>query len=98
MRQKGKYLSELTTGKRGRKSRLPAVYFCRDDLALPPGRLGKDRLHDFRQVFQTHKVRITGTLMMDAEHVPCSNVMIKSGNHVRILVWEIHPVCAIDNL
>jgi hypothetical protein len=50
----------------------------------------------FRQVFQTHPVRITGTLMMDAEHVPCVNGTIRSGNPVRISVWEIHPVYAID--
>jgi hypothetical protein len=50
----------------------------------------------FQQVFQTHPVRITGTLMMDAEHVPCVNGTIRSGNPVRISVWEIHPVYAID--
>lgn len=49
-----------------------------------------------RQIFQTHPVRITGTLMMDAEHVPCVNGTIRSGNPVRISVWEIHPVYAID--
>jgi hypothetical protein len=50
----------------------------------------------FGQVFKTHPVRITGTLMMDAEHVPCVNGTIRSGNPVRISVWEIHPVYAID--
>jgi hypothetical protein len=50
----------------------------------------------YQQVFQTHPVRITGTLMMDAEHVPCVNGAIRSGNPVRISVWEIHPVYAID--
>jgi hypothetical protein len=50
----------------------------------------------FRKVLQTHPVRITGTLMMDAEHVPCVNGTIRSGNPVRISVWEIHPVYAID--
>jgi hypothetical protein len=50
----------------------------------------------FHKVFQTHPVRITGTLMMDAEHVPCTNGTIRSGNPVRISVWEIHPVYAID--
>lgn len=50
----------------------------------------------FHKVFQTHPVRITGTLMMDAEHVPCVNGTIRSGNPVRISVWEIHPVYAID--
>lgn len=50
----------------------------------------------FHKVFQTYPVRITGTLMMDAEHVPCVNGTIRSGNPVRISVWEIHPVYAID--
>jgi len=50
----------------------------------------------FRKVFQTRPVRITGTLLFDAEHVPCQKGAIRQGNPVRISVWEIHPVYAID--
>ncbi|MBC7932046.1 MAG: hypothetical protein H7Z38_15925, partial [Rubrivivax sp.] len=50
----------------------------------------------YRKVFQTRPVRITGTLLFDAEHVPCQNGAIRQGNPVRISVWEIHPVYAID--
>ncbi|HEX8636145.1 MAG TPA: hypothetical protein VF703_18640 [Pyrinomonadaceae bacterium] len=50
----------------------------------------------FHQVFQTHPVRITGTLMADVEHIPCVNGKPSGGSPVRISVWEIHPVYAID--
>jgi hypothetical protein len=41
-------------------------------------------------------VRITGTLLFDAAHRPCQNSIPSAGNPVRISVWEIHPVYAID--
>lgn len=50
----------------------------------------------YKKVFATHPVRITGTLMFDAEHRPCTNSIPASGSPVRISVWEIHPVYAID--
>lgn len=50
----------------------------------------------YKKVFETNPVRITGTLLFDAEHVPCINGSIRQGNPVRISVWEIHPVYAID--
>jgi len=51
---------------------------------------------NFRKVFQTHPVKITGTLMADVEHIPCANGVRSGGSPVRISVWEIHPVYAID--
>ena len=50
----------------------------------------------FHKVFQTHPVRITGTLMADVEHIPCTDGKPSGGSPVRISVWEIHPVYAID--
>ena len=50
----------------------------------------------FHKVFQTHPVRITGTLMADVEHIPCANGKPSGGSPVRVSVWEIHPVYAID--
>lgn len=50
----------------------------------------------FHKVFQTHPVRITGTFMADVEHIPCVNGKPSGGSPVRISVWEIHPVYAID--
>ncbi|HVG33622.1 MAG TPA: hypothetical protein VM911_11095 [Pyrinomonadaceae bacterium] len=41
-------------------------------------------------------VRITGTLLFDAAHRPCENGTPSGKNPVRISVWEIHPVYAID--
>ncbi|HEY0101453.1 MAG TPA: hypothetical protein VGB76_21185 [Pyrinomonadaceae bacterium] len=50
----------------------------------------------YRAVFQKYPVRITGTLLFDAAHRPCENGIPSAGNPVRISVWEIHPVYAID--
>jgi hypothetical protein len=50
----------------------------------------------YRPVFQKYPVRITGTLLFDAAHRPCTNSIPSAGNPVRISVWEIHPVYAID--
>jgi len=50
----------------------------------------------YRSVFQKYPVRITGTLLFDAAHHPCANGIPSAGNPVRISVWEIHPVYAID--
>ena len=50
----------------------------------------------YRKVFAKYPVRITGTLMFDAEHRPCTNNIPATGSPVRISVWEIHPVYAID--
>jgi len=50
----------------------------------------------YRPVFRKYPVRITGTLLFDAAHRPCTNGVPSAGNPVRISVWEIHPVYAID--
>lgn len=50
----------------------------------------------YKAVFAKYPVRITGTLMFDAEHRPCNKGIPASGSPVRISVWEIHPVYAID--
>ncbi len=50
----------------------------------------------FRKILRTNPVRVTGTLLFDAEHRPCTNGKALPGNPVRISVWEIHPVYAID--
>lgn len=50
----------------------------------------------YRAVFQKYPVRITGTLLFDAAHRPCTKGIPSAGNPVRISVWEIHPVYAID--
>ncbi len=49
-----------------------------------------------KAVFQNHPLRITGALTFDAEHKPCANGKPITGNPVRISVWEIHPVYAVD--
>jgi hypothetical protein len=50
----------------------------------------------YRAVFKKFPVRITGTLLFDAAHRPCQNGTPHPGNPVRISVWEIHPIYAID--
>jgi hypothetical protein len=47
-------------------------------------------------VFMKYPLRITGALTFDAEHKPCANGKPASGSPVRISVWEIHPVYAVD--
>ena len=46
--------------------------------------------------FSTRPLRITGALTFDAEHKPCTNGKPATGSPVRISVWEIHPVYAVD--
>ena len=46
--------------------------------------------------FTKYPVRITGALTFDAEHKPCTDGKPASGSPVRISVWEIHPVYAVD--
>lgn len=47
-------------------------------------------------VFAKYPLRITGALTFDAEHKPCDNGKPAPGSPVRISVWEIHPVYAVD--
>ncbi|MFL6283009.1 MAG: hypothetical protein ACJ74Q_07675 [Pyrinomonadaceae bacterium] len=47
-------------------------------------------------VFKKFPLRITGALTFDAEHKPCTAGKPSSGSPVRISVWEIHPVYAVD--
>jgi hypothetical protein len=47
-------------------------------------------------VFMKYPLRVTGALTFDAEHKPCANGKPASGSPVRISVWEIHPVYAVD--
>jgi hypothetical protein len=47
-------------------------------------------------VFKKNPLRITGVLTYDSEHKPCINGKPSSGSPVRISVWEIHPVYAVD--
>ena len=47
-------------------------------------------------VFKKYPLRVTGSLTFDAEHKPCTNGKPASGSPVRISVWEIHPVYAVD--
>lgn len=46
----------------------------------------------------SHPLRITGQLMYDASHRPCSGDPLTPGSRTpaRISSWEIHPVYAID--
>lgn len=46
--------------------------------------------------FTQYPLRITGALTFDAEHKPCLNGKPAPGSPVRISVWEIHPVYAVD--
>jgi hypothetical protein len=46
--------------------------------------------------FTKYPLRITGVLTFDAEHMPCVAGKPHSGSPVRISVWEIHPVYAVD--
>ena len=39
---------------------------------------------------------LIGALTFDAEHKPCANGKPAPGSPVRISVWEIHPVYAVD--
>jgi hypothetical protein len=47
-------------------------------------------------IFATYPLRVTGALTFDAEHKPCSAGKPAAGSPVRISVWEIHPVYAVD--
>jgi hypothetical protein len=47
-------------------------------------------------IFTSRPLRITGALTFDAEHKPCANGKPATGSPVRISVWEIHPVYAVD--
>jgi len=47
-------------------------------------------------IFTKYPLRITGVLTFDAEHMPCVAGKPHSGSPVRISVWEIHPVYAVD--
>ena len=48
-------------------------------------------------VFTKYPLRITGALTFDAEHKPCDAAGKPApGSPVRISVWEIHPVYAVD--
>lgn len=47
-------------------------------------------------VFTARPLRITGALTFDAEHKPCAAGKPATGSPVRISVWEIHPVYAVD--
>ena len=47
-------------------------------------------------IFTSRPLRITGALTFDAEHKPCTNGKPAPGSPVRISVWEIHPVYAVD--
>lgn len=47
-------------------------------------------------LFTKYPLRITGALTFDAEHKPCTAGKPASGSPVRISVWEIHPVYAVD--
>ena len=47
-------------------------------------------------LFAKNPLRVTGALTFDAEHKPCSNGKPAPGSPVRISVWEIHPVYAVD--
>ncbi|HLL75883.1 MAG TPA: hypothetical protein VK421_11550 [Pyrinomonadaceae bacterium] len=47
-------------------------------------------------VFTKYPLRITGALTFDAEHKPCAGGKPATGSPVRISVWEIHPVYAVD--
>lgn len=48
------------------------------------------------KALRARPVRITGPLLFDAAHRPCENGTPSGKNPVRISVWEIHPVYAID--
>lgn len=47
-------------------------------------------------IYKTRPLRITGALTFDAEHKPCTAGKPATGSPVRISVWEIHPVYAVD--
>jgi hypothetical protein len=47
-------------------------------------------------IFTKYPLRITGALTFDAEHKPCADGKPAAGSPVRISVWEIHPVYAVD--
>lgn len=47
-------------------------------------------------IFTARPLRITGALTFDAEHTPCTAGKPATGSPVRISVWEIHPVYAVD--
>ncbi len=47
-------------------------------------------------IFTKYPLRITGSLTFDAEHKPCTNGKPAPGSPVRISVWEVHPVYAVD--
>jgi hypothetical protein len=47
-------------------------------------------------LFGKYPLRLTGALTFDAEHKPCTNGKPAPGSPVRISVWEIHPVYAVD--
>lgn len=47
-------------------------------------------------IFTARPLRITGALTFDAEHKPCTAGKPATGSPVRISVWEIHPVYAVD--
>ncbi len=48
------------------------------------------------RALKNRPIRITGTLLFDAAHRPCENGAPLGKNPLRISVWEIHPVYAID--
>lgn len=48
------------------------------------------------KALKNRPIRITGTLLFDAAHRPCENGAPIGKNPLRISVWEIHPVYAID--
>ena len=47
-------------------------------------------------LFARYPLRVTGALTFDAEHRPCAAGKPAPGSPVRISVWEIHPVYAVD--
>ncbi|HLM54632.1 MAG TPA: hypothetical protein VK422_00790 [Pyrinomonadaceae bacterium] len=47
-------------------------------------------------IFTSRPLRVTGALTFDAEHKPCTDGKPATGSPVRISVWEIHPVYAVD--
>ena len=49
---------------------------------------------DYRNDFATHPIRFKGQLFFDASHPPCDPQ--KPVEPIRVSIWEIHPVYAID--
>ena len=38
------------------------------------------------------QVKLTGDLMFDSSHAPCTNGSAKSGDPARASLWEVHPI------